>query len=285
MLQIPRTRLFGHIRNISFLRKKPKASRAKRPGKQDLIGSKEAQKQLSAGAALMDGAEAVPVPILETLFDDANIYTRPNDTLKTPTPYVSPKSSYAQSPSELKGVQTTVLSTLFAKRWLKKGPPYFVDKTHAIYYYPPWHHVALARRSRPGVVLCFTQGKEFNGKQAPECKSKGEKSRNPFNYAVWRGRTKRIFKRAFWNAWTKTAKPCDGLYLILMDQVPEDEAQLERSLKKYLGSLTMQGNFSWVDHQASQVKLADVNRQLLARHYSPLKEWPRETWESSKEDI
>lgn len=280
MFQTLRLRAFWQIRNVSFLRQKPKAERVKRIARRDLIASKEAQRQLSAGAGLMNGAPAVPVPILEALFDDADIYTRPSDTLKTPTPYVTPESPYAQSPSDLKGVQTMVLGTLFSKQWLKKGPHYVFDKTHTIYYFPSWHPVALARRSRPGLVLCFSQGKDYNGKTVPKSKSKSVKSRNPFSYAVWRGRTKRIFKQVFWKAWQGTKNPCDGLYLILMEQVPEDQKQLEQSLKKYLTSVGSQTNFSWVDRHASQIKLQDLNRQLLVRHYSPLKDWPREFWES-----
>lgn len=290
-------------RTVSFVRQKrvtkSKSTRPKQTGpsgesnapkpfkEPSLADSKEAQRQLQAGSHLMDGAPAVPVPILEQFFDDADLYTRPNDTLKTPTPYVTPSSPFAQSPRDLKGVQSDVLGKVFSAHMLRNGPLFMAKSTHAIYYFPPWHPVALARRSRPGIVLCFSEGHEHNGAELPKYPLsqtlKSGRSRNPFTYAFWRGKTKRLFKRLFWNAWASASNPRDGLYLLIIDRIPNNPKQTEEALDVFMKKVTALKDFNWVGNHVKQFQVGRLNRTLLSKHYAPVKVWPEIAWKEPKE--
>lgn len=231
--------------------------------KQPLKGCKEAQRQLNAGARL-DRSPPKPVAILEKIFDDAWLYTNAKPQFQHSS-FVTPETSHISKPSEARGLNSIAVRILFEKNLTRSCKSRWRCDMFSCYWYPAWHPISLARKTRPAVAVFFKRGEQYNGEQGPATYA----SKNPFHYAVYRTKTARLMRRSLARAWLDNKAGPDGLYLLFVNRVPRDAKFLDQSMRKLVANIS-RSDTGWADKQAKELSLVQINSELEYRSYPPI---------------
>ncbi|VVT44020.1 uncharacterized protein SAPINGB_P000262 [Magnusiomyces paraingens] len=141
--------------------------------------------------------------------------------------YVTAATPFAPRDSDIRGVLALVMRHCFALRFLNTTPRLHHCDLFTVWYFPPWHVLALGRKSRPAFVPLFGPGSEFNGDAETLAKAERKellqrRSKNPMLYAHARKYMGRLGRRALWQSFNG-AKPTDrvdGLYLFRFHKFP-----------------------------------------------------------------
>lgn len=247
-----------------------------------LFKSDEAKRQLRMGH-ILDPAHPIakPVTILEQIFDDQNIFDS-SENIFAPTrhPFVQPETSWAQNPSQIKGLKSTLVASMFSKQLIRKcGTKQEFLPIASAYYFPPWHPVSQGRKSRPALVALRGPGEQFNGNEEARAylkARKSQKSMNPMDYAVWRVKTARLFRKALF-------KHCqhDGVYVFTMRRVPTAE-QADKIVSEFVQKVS-QSDLNWAEKQANSLDLANMDDLLEQANYQSMeKRLKREYWNTKR---
>lgn len=195
------------------------AKHLRKPGQ---TRSPAATAQLQRGWELTGTQDTAVVPLLEKVFNDADLYTRPLHTFhfgqSATKTYITPETPV--DPTILRGAHAVFVQGMMANGFLRscQSRYRFPNNLGTLYYFPPWHPAAQARFSRPALVVLRQRGAECNGK-TPVFKSKLGRSLVPFDYAVFRNLASRRVKLGLKTAWTKQ-NVVDGLYVMQISSVP-----------------------------------------------------------------
>lgn len=161
---------------------------------------------------------SVSTSVLDKLFEDsrknlaleADMYTA-GIKLKN---WVTPETPVATVNTEVRGVLATLVKYCFTLRFLRM-PPIHSCEFFQGYYFPPWHIIAIGRKSRPSFISIFGKGEEFNGnKEMASSQLLIRRSRNPISYAVGRNYITNSSRKAFWKAFVENPNSVDGVYLV-----------------------------------------------------------------------
>lgn len=256
---------------IAFVRNRP-APKSIKTTQKTLLLSREARKQLNAGARL-DPEPPRPIPILEEVFDDSWLYTNARRCTQRP-PFVNPKFPFISKPSDARGFNSVAARILFEKNLTRDCKSRWHCDLFSGYWFPAWHPIALARKSRPAIAVLFKRGEQYNGEKGPPSYT----SKNPFHFAVYRVKTSRMMRRALARAWLDSDAAPDGLFLLFVNRVPRDLKLLAHSMAKFIASIA-RSDPSWAEKQAAQVDILRLNHELSQRSYpSVLPASDQEAW-------
>lgn len=272
-----------------------------------LLASEEAQRQLTMGRFLdPKNPIATPVPILEEIFNDSDLYTKSSaDVVPSKFHPVTPESEFVNSPRDIRGCNSLVVNTIFEKHILRRcGTWQNFGNTACVYYFPPWHEMCQTRRSRPAMVGVRSNGLPFNGEnnkyveKFKELQKKsnagkngpGFKSVNPMDYAMWRQASVRIFRQALFNAFyhTNFTSPVrssngiptylDGMYFVTFKKVPSQE-EADKLMLKFLTKVA-KSDLKWADKPLS-LNLANLERTILRNKHPVIPKFTsRGDWQS-----
>lgn len=132
---------------------------------------------------------------------------------------------------QVRGVLALALRQCYTHWFLSGTPQVHRCDFFTAWYVPPWHVLALSRKSRPAFVPLFGDGSEFNGDatMVEKC-AKGEllvrRSKNPMLYAHARKHMGKLGRRSLWNAFVSTPGSVDGVYIFKFHKFPWPNPQL-----------------------------------------------------------
>lgn len=221
---------------------------------------------------------AKPVPILEQIFNDQDLFDS-SEKFASPTKhlFVQPESKWAQSPSQIKGLNSNLVASMFSNQLLRRcGTRQEHLPIASAYYFPPWHPVSQGRKSRPALVALRGPGEQFNGNEQAQAYLKARKSKksmNPMDYAVWRVKTARLYRKALFAHCQQ-----DGVYVFTMRRVPTSE-EAHRIVSQFVEKVG-RCDLRWAEKQQRLMNLAKVDELLEQLNYQPTeKHLKREFWD------
>lgn len=234
--------------------------------------------------------------VLDLYFQDTAIHNgRVVDYFSQSVPYVTPQTPVAASYKQVKGPYSLFMEHMYSKGLVRHTPYLYRCDYFSVFYYPPWHFLALGRKSRPGIMTVFGPGAQNNDVYDAQTESKklqvlakhGLKSRNPVAFAYWRTFMSRCNRKYLLQSWnnafeTSGSAPPDGLFVVRCDRVlrsgPQLRAHFDTVVKRAQAMLSNKNSLAWVAKANSQVDLAGFNRFLLSRGMGPIAWIPREKW-------
>lgn len=166
----------------------------------------------------------ISTSVLDQLFQDssknlsleADLYTA-GIKLKD---WVTPETPIATTYAEVRGVLSALIKYCFSLQFLRMAPIHTCEFFKG-YYFPPWHIIAIGRKSRPSFVSIFGKGEEFNGnKEMAASQLLIRRSRNPIAYAVGRNFITKYSRGAFYDTFMENPNSVDGVYLIRSMKYP-----------------------------------------------------------------
>lgn len=198
--------------------------------------------------------------------------------------YITSNSPFAKSPQEIKGVYTPFIQHSFDYGDRFQSPIYYRCKHFEATYFPPWHILALGRKSRPS-ILFIHKASQYNGNQ-PVCKQSPYDccSKIPTDYAVWRSNIRKNYRRVFFDVFFSQADRVDGLYRLKILRVPENEEELEEvkqnlvKLMRLTVSKCKKSSFDWVDSSNKKVQIDVLNRKLQQMDLPKFSMIPQSCW-------
>lgn len=268
-----------------------------------LLASEEAQRQLTMGK-LLDPKHPIanPVPILEEIFNDSDLYTKPSaDVIPSKFHPVTPDSSFVGSAKDIRGCNSLVVNAIFEKHILRRcGTWQNFGNTACVYYFPPWHEMCQTRRSRPAMVGVRSNGLPFNGEdneyvqKFKEIQKKsnagkngpGLKSVNPMDYAMWRQASVRTFRQALFNAFyhpsfTSSERSSDGIptyldgmYFVTFKKIPSQQ-EADKIMLKFLNKVA-KSDRNWADRPLG-LNLTNLERTLMRNKHPVIPKFTRRT--------
>lgn len=227
--------------------------------------------------------------VLDTYFQEARL-SKLYDNFNQPVPYVSPQTPITTDYKKIKGMYTQFMQTMYAQQLIKLVPCVYRCPDFSAYYYPPWHFLAMGRKSRPAVSTMFGPGAQNNAigvskteearKLAVMAKHAG-RSRNPVHYAYWRGVMSKHNRKYLLRAYNALNGP-DGLYVIRSDRVATDPAKsqeyFDNVIKRVRTMVNSRNGLDWVAKTNSKVDLAKLNQRLRSQGFSPVSWVSPEGW-------
>lgn len=143
---------------------------------------------------------------------------------------VLPDTQGASGPVDLRGIANKALEFAFQSRF------HFTSKIHSCpffdaHYFPPWHFVAHARKSRPSFVGLHHQAPEFNGNKEMLARKKelvNRRSKFPTDYAYLRKATRLRIRQALWTSLDLNNESVDGVYLFFSKMYPYPDKVLSK---------------------------------------------------------
>lgn len=268
-----------------------------------LLASEEAQRQLTMGK-LLDPKHPIanPVPILEEIFNDSDLYTKPSaDVIPSKFHPVTPDSSFVGSAKDIRGCNSLVVNAIFEKHILRRcGTWQNFGNTACVYYFPPWHEMCQTRRSRPAMVGVRSNGLPFNGEdneyvqKFKEIQKKsnagkngpGLKSVNPMDNAMWRQASVRTFRQALFNAFyhpsfTSSERSSDGIptyldgmYFVTFKKIPSQQ-EADKIMLKFLNKVA-KSDRNWADRPLG-LNLTNLERTLMRNKHPVIPKFTRRT--------
>lgn len=242
-----------------------------------LLGAAEGQ--LLAGKNL-DKKPPRPVPILERIFNDRDLFTKPTDSLKSRLPYVTPNMPFVTNAAELTGISSIMINQMYKSRQTSKALADSSSDGLRILYFPPWHFLSWGRRSRPGLVTILHNRLKFNGEKVNPDRAQVTSS-FLFDYAFHRHRAKRFFKKAFMTAWQECALRKDGLYVIEAVRLPSESSAVTQFLSRFLNKVLKHSSFEWVHCENEKFNLKKINALYRKQHFNLLVSNSKEEWDKS----
>lgn len=241
----------------------------------------------------VSGSVSPPLPlghdkktVLDKLFRDRgpnNLVSRKSHLIGLKgRPYVlpSPVIPVASHPEEVHGVPSFLVQHAYTLRFLQNTPVAYSCSYFTAYYLPPWHFLALGRKSRPALLSTFSQGAEYNGNPefAKLLSSSGgnsnthRRSRNPMSYAFSRKGITQRTRNALWTAFTSIPDSVDGLYLFRSHNYPNDLEDLQLHINELVkrASTIGRGDSSWAEDFNKKIKWSSMDHMCKKRLIPPL---------------
>lgn len=230
--------------------------------------------------------------ILDKIFRDTgpnNIVTRKTQIsgLKN-RPYVFQQPSHPQVPvaslsEEIHGVPSFMVQHAYTFRFIYSTPIAYECKYFTAYYLPPWHFLALGRKSRPALISTYSDGKEYNGNpefaNLPNSISTSnndglqQRSKNPMSYAFARKEITKKTRNALFKAFHENPNSVDGVYLIRSHSYPNDLVDLQIHVDELVqksANMAKNSDMSWVDTLNKKIKWTSFEYMCKRRLMPPL---------------
>lgn len=196
-------------------------------------------------------------------------------------------------PTQIHGSPSFLVQHAYALRFLQSTPVAHNCKFFTAYYLPPWHFIALARKSRPAMVSTFSLGAEFNGgadldvdlptelrvqkkqQQKQQQQAQG-KSRNPMHYAFSRKHITQRTRNALWTAFQANRESVDGLYLFKSHNYPNDMEALQKEADALVSKAARlaKGGMPWAEEFNRRIKWPGIDHMCRKRLVPPLPRVP-----------